>query len=83
MSLSGPLGELQAIRREATNFEITDPKIQQVHNHMITAMDAAIDGFLAFMSQDPDYTVNRFFDTYDEALANWSLGLAELEAGDE
>ena len=61
IALSGPVGELQAIRREIGVVEGPDCAAKAglaLYNHT----DHVIDGFLLFMQEEPDSTIEAAFD---------------------
>lgn len=51
IALSGPLGELQSIRREAIAMAVPNCA-DEAHKHLVAYMNATIEGYLAFASQD-------------------------------
>ena len=52
MNLSGPIGNLQTIHREAEAYEIDDTDIMEVHTYFESFMELSIDGYLKFMGDD-------------------------------
>lgn len=74
IALSGPLGDLQSIRREAVALTVPSCA-DEAHTHLVAYMNATIDGYLAFASQD-DVAVRAYFDTAETLQDGF---LAELE----
>ena len=58
IALSGPVQDLQRIRRDVQRQEWPECA-EDAHTNLIAMMDATIDGFLAFMQQKSDLEVNR------------------------
>lgn len=77
INLSGPVGDLQAIRREAGRLDIPFCA-EEAHEHLLRSMELYIDAFLAFMAQDPDSIVDRRFEDANEALDEWGEAVDDL-----
>jgi len=79
ISLSGPISNLQNIRREVSNLDY--PVCAQfVYQHALEYMNSTIEGFLSFMSDDPDSVVNKHFDTASNQLTIFVLSLLDLKS---
>lgn len=77
IALSGPLAELQAIRRDA--IELAVPTCaNEAHKHLVAYMNATIEGYLAFARQD-DASVELYLDTAITLQDNF---FAEIEKFD-
>lgn len=61
MNLNSQIAELQRIRRNV-NRQDWPTCAQAAQRSMVAAMDSSIDGFIAFMAQEPEATVNRHFE---------------------
>lgn len=84
IALSGPVAELQRIRREWREIEPPEG-LEEFHENMVAFQDATIDGFLAFMAEKSEWEVaalSAFADIYymqafdltsDECLARIEL----------
>lgn len=61
IALGGQVQRLQSIRR---NVAAVKPPVcaQSVHQNLVELLDLAIQGFLAFMSQEPEADVSRYFE---------------------
>ena len=60
MSLSGPISDLQLIRRDANKLE--PPECAEgAKDALVMHMDYVLDGFLLFMAQEPDEDISAQF----------------------
>ena len=79
ISLAGPVGELQAIRREIGALE--GPACAQVAGAALYIhSEAVIDGFLLFMQDEPESQINAKFDEAFTALELYQDALGDIEA---
>ena len=62
IALPPVVSQLQSIRRKMNNLT-PGSCVETVHTNFIGSMDESIAGFLSFMSQEPDETVQRHFKT--------------------
>lgn len=77
ISLSPVVGEMQDIRRTFT--ALVAPACAQRYQTLVgQAMEAEINGFLSFMKQDPDSTVQSKFSIAQKAWADAGLERLEL-----
>jgi hypothetical protein len=60
VSLSPAIKDLQAVRRDFDDLEPPEPCVK-FHASVLGAMNYAIDGFIAFMADEPDDEVNNKF----------------------
>jgi len=67
IGLAGPVGELQNLRREWKSVEVPEG-LEKFHNKILDYEESTIEGFLAFMSDKPDDTVSRHFETASNYL---------------
>jgi hypothetical protein len=59
-NLYAPVASLQAIRRDLMSLEV--PRCMNVvKEDALSSMNSAIDGFFAFMKEEPESTVNTYF----------------------
>lgn len=70
ISLSGPVGELQDIYREAEDIE-TPPCAERAQEFMLSYMDRTIAGYLSFMAQDAEGVTSAKFTAASNMLDNW------------
>ena len=77
-SLSPVIGELQAIRRDAEDLDVPSCA-EKARDNLVIYMDAVIEGFLLFLSNESDekvgsqfITANTYFKNYLNSLANLS-----------
>ena len=79
IALSPVIGDLQRVMR---TYESLDPPEEcvKLHTNVISSMDSAVDGFLAFMSQEDESVVTRHFDRSTEALERATSQLSGLRA---
>lgn len=77
ISLSGPIADLQEIKREAGDLEYP-PCARKAHVAMTIFMDAYIDAYLAFMAQKTLTTINVAFFDAERAYQNYVEAMAEL-----
>lgn len=74
MALPGQVSAMQAIRRKAD--AMAPPAcLEKTHGHLIASMDASIDGFLSFMSQDGDFIVSTHFKTATSEYDAFTRGI--------
>lgn len=79
MSLAGPVGELQDIRREIGALE--GPECARMAGAALYMhADAAIDGFLLFMQDEPESQIDAKFDEAFDALDVYNSALDEIAA---
>jgi len=45
---------------------------------MLNYMDATIDGYMSFLADEDDYTVQKHFESASHYFNLWSLSLADL-----
>lgn len=60
ISLSGPVADLQEIRRDTGNLEVPQC-LETAREKLVLAMDSSIEGYLAFMSNESDFNVSAHF----------------------
>lgn len=63
IALASPVGELQGLASDARDLEVP-ACLQEVQEHLEDGMEKAVEGFLAFMSEEPDNVVNVKMQTY-------------------
>jgi|CXWK01.1.fsa_nt_gi hypothetical protein len=79
ISLAGPVGELQAIRREIGALE--GPACAQgAGAALYIHSEAVIDGFLLFMQDEPESQINAKFDEALTALELYDAALGDIRA---
>jgi hypothetical protein len=79
-SLSPQIASLQAIRRKTD--AVTPPDCAKApHAQLVKGMDLGIQGFLDFLAQKPQATVNQEFTDAGAAIAAFNTQLANLSNG--
>lgn len=82
IALSGPVADMQRIRRDFSTLSI--PYAQEfymAYASILASMDNKIDGYLAFMAQKPDATVQEFFQASQDALNRYKAEITRLSSG--
>lgn len=79
ISLAGPVGELQAIRREIGALEGPDCA-RAAGAALYIHSEAVIDGFLLFMQDEPESQIDAKFEEAFTALELYQEALADIEA---
>ncbi len=77
MALSGPISDLQDIKRDVGNLEVPECLVKS-RDDLEKGMVAAIDGFIAFLGQESDTTVSTKFDLYDFYLDKTARDIDEI-----
>lgn len=78
IALAGPVANLQALRRQVQDVQ-APPCAFLAKQRLIDAMDNTINGYMAFMQQKPENTVNQFFDQADHSMRDFSKELQALK----
>lgn len=76
-ALPAQIQNLQSIRRKAQALHAPDCA-QAVQTRLAAAMDASIDAYLAFLSQQPDVAVRVAFQQADAKMVAFRDSVAEL-----
>ena len=76
MQLAAQIQNLQSIRREVAAVEVQSC-LQDTHAILLRAMDLQINGFLSFLAQDPDASVQNYFNQADRTLQEWTDALSK------
>lgn len=79
MSLAGPVGELQAIRRETENLEYPNCAAR-VRRSLISMMDHTIEAFLLFMRDESESRINVEFTQASNAAESYADAVGDLFA---
>jgi len=77
MSLPPAIADLQTIRREAEDLEVPVCAVS-AKNALVTYMNATIDGFIAFLSDEPDTKVNAAFKKANELSKDYLEAMLKL-----
>lgn len=81
IALAGPVGQLQALRRRAT--DLNPPACAEfVHAELIDYMDETVDTYIAFMSDASDSEMSRRFRDASEKLDRFKEDFERLKAGE-
>jgi len=67
IALAGPVSELQKLRREWEDVEPPEG-LEKFHNKILDYEESIIEGYLAFMSKEPDDVVEAHFKTASDYL---------------
>jgi hypothetical protein len=78
MQLAVQIANLQAVRREAQDLKPPECA-KPVQDALVGSMDATIQGFLDFMSQKPDTTVQVSFAKANEQMSAFTKALAVVQ----
>ena len=79
MSLAGPVGELQAIRREAENLDYPNCAVR-VRRLLISVMDHSIEGYLLFMRDEAESRITAEFTQASNAAEGYVEAIGDLRA---
>lgn len=60
IALSGPIAEIQKIKRETETIEVPTC-LEPAKHELLLSMDTALNGFLAFLAEESDATVSAHF----------------------
>lgn len=82
IALSGPISDLQSIRRDVQRQEWPECATE-THGHLVDWMDGMIDGFLAFMGQESDSGVAEIFNAAGESRELFFTQLREFQPSTE
>lgn len=70
ISLSGPIANLQTIRLEVQEMAVPNC-LQDSRRHLVTGMNAGVEGMLTFMRQDvPKYEMDEFLASKTKVMAD-------------
>lgn len=73
IALSPAIASLQDIRRKASDLDWGPKCSAAMRQPLLDYMDKTIEGYLAFMADDPDSTVQRIFEEASEKLADYTI----------
>ncbi len=76
IALSGPLKDMQDIYQETSEMAVP-VCMEKTQGHLVSSMRFAIDGFLAFMSQESDSVVTTKFETSSNHMNSYVTELAD------
>jgi len=68
MSLSGPISEMQNVKRNADDI-VVPVCLENAKQLLVGGMQTSIDGFIAFLGQEPDDVVTSYFVDAGQQLA--------------
>jgi len=77
IALAPVIGDIQETRREVRGLEVPDCAAE-VRDAIADAIDASIDGFLAFQSDESESTIERHFDRAGDLLEQVTDDLTDL-----
>lgn len=80
MALPNQISSLQAIRRKANDVDAPDC-LKTAKASLIKSMDSTIEGFLAFMGQESETTVNKHLTTAATAMKDYQDQLIMATSG--
>ena len=78
ISLSGPIGDLQEIKRDVGSLDIPDC-LTDVQDNLVKAMESGIDAFIAFMGKESDQTIKNHFTLYGFFIDKYHEELSDVE----
>lgn len=76
-SLAPQISALQSIERETEALTV-DECLKDTHAELVSSMTSTIDGFLAFLGQEPDAKITALFQSADTHLNQWKSKLAAV-----
>jgi hypothetical protein len=76
-NLSGPIGEMQDIKRDVEDLEV-EPCLEDAHANLVTYMERTIDAYIAFMNNEDDELVQSTMETADSYLLRYDQALRDL-----
>lgn len=79
MSLTVPISNMQAARKAASEIE-TPECLKVAAEHLLTAMDNSINGFLAFLGNKDDDTVNDYLNSAGEKMKSYINEVNRIKA---
>jgi hypothetical protein len=79
ISLAGPISNLQSIRTEFSNLEVP-VCMEKSKSELLSGMENALQGYIAFLGQESDYTVGGYFDEATTHTKNFTDLMKEVEA---
>jgi hypothetical protein len=79
MALGAQVATLQEVRRDTQALEVPEC-LNKARTYLVRSMDAAIEGFIAFLAQESDASVGKHFDTADSAMESFGDELARVRA---
>lgn len=74
MSISGPISELQTLRREVNALDVNDRVLADVHSHLIRSVDYSVDAFLAFAANTGGES--KLFESAAKEMELYTTGVA-------
>lgn len=77
MSLSGPISDLQEIKRDTGSLSVPEC-LDPAKKALSKSMDYAIEGFIAFMSQEADSIIELNFDLYGRNIKQYSKEISDI-----
>jgi len=77
IGLAGPISNLQEIKRNTGKIE-APPCLEKSRDTLVTAMQEAIDGFLAFSSDKATGLVDTHFKSYSKNIDLWAGYMANV-----
>lgn len=77
IQLSGRIVDLQSIKRAASKVDVPSCGVD-ANEVLVKHMEKRIAAFVAFMSEDPDATVQRLMSDADDLLDDWKLAVLAI-----
>lgn len=77
IQLSGRIMDLQSIKRAADRLDVPSCGVE-ANEALVKQMESRIAGFVAFMSEEPDATVQRLMNDADDLLDDWKLAVLAI-----
>lgn len=79
MSLGPAVAELQRIQRDTDNLYFPQCAYA-AHSQLVAGMESAVEGYLAFLAQEPDATVEEHFEDAALNFENYTQTLQRIQA---
>jgi len=78
IQLSGRIMDLQSIKRAADRLDVPSCGVD-ANALLVKQMEKRIAAFVAFMSEEPDTTVQRLMNDADDLLDDWKAAVMNLD----
>ncbi|MBE7535434.1 MAG: hypothetical protein HS124_06860 [Anaerolineales bacterium] len=79
ISLASPISNLQSVRTELSNLEVP-VCMEAPKSELLLGMETSIQGYIAFLGQESDYTVSTYFDEAATHIKNFTDLMKEVQS---
>lgn len=77
LALSGPLADLQEIRRDTERLDLPDC-LRLPRNSLVESMDGVIEAFILFLQDEPQSEIDRAFDQATSARRRYNTQIERI-----